>query len=147
MNFETIRKLFPKLYCGIEKDGEAYEIRVPYYMGFPYKSIEWIPNYEQYFNGVKIGLFFFPFYRNDPTEKVTGWLIDEIVEWSKSNGLIIQEPDNKPIILSETSWSFGQPAGYFSWDMRRKYKDDIIARNGDWHILPTPLDEYYFDAD
>ena len=147
MNFEAIWKLFPELFFGIEKDGEVYEIREPHYMSFPYKPIEWIPDYEQYFNGVKIGLFFFPFYRNDPTKNVTGWLIDEIIEWSKDNDLIIQDSKGEPIVLDGTYWSLGRPAGRFIWYLRRKYKDKIIVRNCNWHILSTSLDEYYFDAD
>ena len=147
MELETIRKIFSKVSFGIEKDGEVFEICELPFMSFPYKSIEYVPEYELYFKGVKIGLFFFPFRKEDPTKKVSEWLIDEIIDWCKDNDLIIQE-DNSPIILDGTYWSLGRPAGTFVWYMQRKYGDDIIVRNCDGQILPPPLpDSYYFDAD
>lgn len=148
MELETIRRFFSSLCGSIEKDGEVFEICELPFMSFPYKSIEYVPEYEQYFKGVKIGLFFFPFRKDDLTKNVSEWLIDEIIDWSKSRNLIIREPNNSPIILDDTDWTLGRPAGRFIWYLQRKYGDTIIVRNCDGQILPTPLpDSYYFDAD
>lgn len=147
MDLKTIKKYFSEVSFGIEKEGEVFEICELPCMYFPYKSVEFIPKYEQYFKGVKIALFFFPFRRDDPTKNVSDWLIDEIIDWSKSRGLIINDSDNTPIVLDGTGWSLGRPAGTFVWSLSRKYKDDIIVRNCDWHVLPAPTDDYYFDAD
>lgn len=116
-------------------------------MRLPYKSIEFVPDYEQYFNGVKIGLFFFPFYRNNPTKKVTGWLIDEIIEWSSNNDLIIDDSNDNPFILDGTFWSLRRPAGDFIVTLRKKFDYDFVVRNCDGVILPPPPPGYCFDSD
>ena len=115
-------------------------------MRLPYKSIEFVPDYEQYFNGVKIGLLFFPFYRNNPTKKVTGWLIDEIVERSQKCELIVGDSDENPIVLDGTYWALGRPSGSFIRYIRRKHKEEeIIFRNCEWKILKPLPDGYCFD--